>query len=104
MYLDTDIEQDRMEFYWQNSAYCRYHYRLLTVINVFILELEFGLKLFYVFKFDIDTVVILSNSTLSVIGIIVTIFTIAYIIRIKNQLKKEEPDMLMNSNAVIKAA
>ncbi|CEP13961.1 hypothetical protein [Parasitella parasitica] len=66
----TKPPQKRMDFYWQYSAFCRFHFRLLTAIDVVILELEFGLKLFYILRFDIDTVVVLSNSTLSVIGII----------------------------------
>jgi hypothetical protein len=72
----------------------------LTAIDVVILELEFGLKLFYVLRFDIDTVVVLSNSTLSVIGIIVSLSTIGYIMQIRKRLRKDEPQMLKDAMAV----
>lgn len=64
-----------------------------------ILEIEFGLKLFYILNFDIDTVVVLSNSTLSVIGIIVSLSTIGYILQIRKRLRKEEPQMLIECQA-----
>jgi hypothetical protein len=92
--------QKRMDFYWHHSAFCRFHFRLLTAINVVILELEFGLKLYYVLTFDIDTVVVLSNSTLSVIGIIVSLSTIGYIMQIRKRLRKDEPQMLKDAMAV----
>lgn len=88
-----------MEFFWQNSAYCRFHFRLLTAIDVVILEIEFGLKLFYILHFDIDTVVVLSNSTLSVIGIIVSLSTIGYILQIRKRLRNDEPNMLIQAHA-----
>jgi hypothetical protein len=92
--------QKRMSFYWDHSAYCRFHFRLLTAIDVVILELEFGLKLFYVLSFDIDTVVVLSNSTLSAIGVIVSLSTIAYMLKIRKRLKKDEPEMLKEAGAL----
>ncbi|KAK4516328.1 uncharacterized protein ATC70_011298 [Mucor velutinosus] len=92
--------QKRMDFYWHHSAFCRFHFRLLTAIDVVILELEFGLKLFYILRFDIDTVVVLSNSTLSVIGIIVSLSTIGYIMQIRKRLRKDEPQMLQEAMAV----
>jgi hypothetical protein len=102
-FLDkTKAPQKRMDFYWHNSCFCRFHFRLLTAINVVILELEFGLKLYYVLTFDIDTVVVLSNSTLSVIGIIVSLSTIGYIMRIRKRLIKDEPQMLKDAMAVDK--
>lgn len=64
------------------------------------MELEFGLKLFYILRFDIDTVVILSNSTLSVIGIVVTLSTIGYIIQIRKRLRKDESQLLKNAMAI----
>lgn len=91
--------QPRMDFYWDNSKFCQFHFRLLTAIDVVILELEFGLKLFYILNFDIDTVVILSNSTLSVIGIIVSLSTIGYILQIRKRLRKDEPQMLIDHQA-----
>lgn len=96
---DSKPPQPRMEFFWQNSAYCRFHFRLLTAIDVVILEIEFGLKLFYILHFDIDTVVVLSNSTLSVIGIIVSLSTIGYILQIRKRLRKDEPNMLIEAHA-----
>lgn len=99
-FLDnTKLPQPRMDFYWQNSKFCRFHFRLLTAIDVVILELEFGLKLFYILNFDIDTVVVLSNSTLSVIGIIVSLSTIGYILQIRKRLRKDEPQMLIDAQA-----
>ncbi len=92
--------QSRMEFYWENSNYCRFNFRLLTAINVVTLELEFGLKLFYILSFDIDTVVVLSNSTLSVIGIIVTLSTIGYVLQIRKRLRNDESQMLTDAMAV----
>lgn len=92
--------QKRMDFYWHHSAFCRFHFRLLTAIDVVILELEFGLKLFYILRFDIDTVVVLSNSTLSVIGIIVSLSTIGYIMQIRKRLRRDEPQMLQEAMAV----
>lgn len=91
--------QARMDFYWANSKFCQFHFRLLTAIDVVILEIEFGLKLFYILNFDIDTVVVLSNSTLSVIGIIVSLSTIGYILQIRKRLRKEEPQMLIECQA-----
>lgn len=96
---DSKPPQPRMEFFWQNSAYCRFHFRLLTAIDVVILEIEFGLKLFYILHFDIDTVVVLSNSTLSVIGIIVSLSTIGYILQIRKRLRNDEPNMLIQAHA-----
>lgn len=96
----TKPQQKRMDFYWHHSAFCRFHFRLLTAIDVVILELEFGLKLFYILRFDIDTVVVLSNSTLSVIGIIVSLSTIGYIMQIRKRLRKDEPQMLKDALAV----
>ncbi|KAI8644703.1 hypothetical protein BD408DRAFT_412769 [Parasitella parasitica] len=96
----TQPPQKRMDFYWHHSAFCRFHFRLLTAIDVVILELEFGLKLFYILRFDIDTVVVLSNSTLSVIGIIVSLSTIGYIMQIRKRLRKDEPQMLRKALAV----
>ncbi|KAI8088070.1 uncharacterized protein B0P05DRAFT_356507 [Gilbertella persicaria] len=90
--------QDRMDFYWQHSSFCRLHFRALTAINTIILEIEFGLKLYYILNFDIDTVVILSNSTLSVIGILCFLLTIAYIIQVKKRLKRDEPQMLKEAS------
>ncbi|GAA5795532.1 hypothetical protein EDC94DRAFT_166805 [Helicostylum pulchrum] len=99
-FLDiTKPPQARMDFYWNNSKFCRFHFRLLTAIDVVILEIEFGLKLFYILNFDIDTVVVLSNSTLSVIGIIVSLSTIGYILQIRKRLRKEEPQMLIECQA-----
>ncbi|OBZ90707.1 hypothetical protein A0J61_01232 [Choanephora cucurbitarum] len=95
--------QNRMEFYWQHSSYCRFHFRILTIIDMLILELEFGLKLYYILNFDIDTVVILSNLTLSVIGIVCFLLTIAYIMHIRRHLKEDEP-MLIEQAELCKAA
>lgn len=92
--------QPRMEFFWDNSRYFRFHFRLLTAIDIVILELEFGLKLYYILNFDIDTVVVLSNSTLSIIGIIVSLSNIGYIFQIRRKVKKEEPQMLSDAQAV----
>jgi hypothetical protein len=91
--------QPRMEFFWQNSKFCRFHFRVLTAIDVVILELEFGLKLFYILRFDLDTVVVLSNSTLTVIGIVVSISTVGYILQIRKRLRKDEPQMLIDAQA-----
>lgn len=100
-FLDkTKQPQKRMDFYWRYSAFCRFHFRILTAINVVILELEFGLKLYYILTFDIDTVVVLSNSTLSLIGIIMSLSTIGYIMQIRKRLRKDEPEMLKNALAV----
>ncbi|KAI8066450.1 hypothetical protein BC940DRAFT_302895 [Gongronella butleri] len=92
--------QARIAFYWEHSQYMRRHLRILTAIDILILELEFGLKLFYIFHFDLDTVVILSNSTLSVIGILVSLFTLWYILRIRKKLRHDEPAMLAQANAI----
>ncbi|ORX58686.1 hypothetical protein DM01DRAFT_1381364 [Hesseltinella vesiculosa] len=92
--------QSRINFYWENSAYMRRHVRILTAVDILILELEFGLKLFYIFRFDLDTVVILSNSTLSIIGILVSLFTFWYILVIRRRLRKDEPAMLAAANAI----
>ena len=97
---ESKPKQERMDFYWTYSPFCRYHFRLLTAIDVVILELEFGLKLYYIQRFNIDTVVILSNSTLTVIGILFFISTIGYIIQIRRRLKKDEPQMLMEAEAM----
>ncbi|KAI8380320.1 hypothetical protein BD560DRAFT_387858 [Blakeslea trispora] len=86
--------QNRMEFYWEHSSYCRFHFRILTIIDMLILELEFGLKLYYILNFHIDTVVILSNLTLSVIGIVCFLLTIAYIMHIKKRMKEDEPMLI----------
>ncbi|KAI8972783.1 hypothetical protein BDB01DRAFT_854432 [Pilobolus umbonatus] len=99
-FLNNKPPQARMDFYWQNSPYCRLHFRIMTAIDVIILEIEFGLKLFYILQFDLDTVVILSNTTLSVIGIIVSLSTIGYILQIIKQLMKEEESMLTQAGAV----
>ncbi|KAI8150442.1 hypothetical protein BJV82DRAFT_662530 [Fennellomyces sp. T-0311] len=86
--------QPRILFYWRNSQYCRLHIRLLTGIDIVLLELEFGLKLFYIFSFDIDTVVIASSITWATIGALISVFTICYSVRILRKLKQDEPSML----------
>lgn len=93
-------DQPRMEFFWENSRYFRFHFRFLTAIDIAILELEFALKLYYILSFDIDTVVVLSNSTLSIIGIIVSLSNIGYIFQIRRRLKRDEPQMLSDARAV----
>ncbi|CAO3633689.1 unnamed protein product [Cunninghamella blakesleeana] len=97
---DKTQSQDRMLFYWNNSSYFRRHLRILTIIDVFVLELEFGLKFYYILKFDLDTLVIISNLTLVAIGILVFLFTLWYILKIRKQLRLDEPSMLANANAI----
>ncbi|KAI8371697.1 uncharacterized protein BYT42DRAFT_548518 [Radiomyces spectabilis] len=92
--------QKRMLFYWQHSAYCRRHIRTLTVIDIVFLEFEFGLKLFYIFTFDLDTIVVLSNSTLSAIGVLLTLFSLWYILKIRKRIQQEEPRMLQDAGAI----
>ena len=97
--LPDKAPQPRILFYWQNSSYCRLHIRLLTGIDIILLELEFGLKLYYIFSFDIDTVVIASSITWATIGALISVFTICYSVRILRQLKKDEPSMFAQCNA-----
>ncbi|KAI9489084.1 hypothetical protein BDB00DRAFT_771316 [Zychaea mexicana] len=92
--------QARILFYWRNSRYCRLHIRLLTAIDIVFLELEFGLKLFYIFSFDIDTVVIASSITWGTIGALISVFTICYSVRILKQLKQDEAAMFASAAAV----
>ncbi|SAM09226.1 hypothetical protein [Absidia glauca] len=67
----THPPQKRILFYWNHSPFLRRHLRILTGIDIIILELEFGLKLFYILRFELDTVVILSSSSLSAIGVMI---------------------------------
>ncbi|KAI9304860.1 hypothetical protein BJ944DRAFT_162815 [Cunninghamella echinulata] len=97
---DQTKPQDRMLFYWTYSPYFRRHLRILTAIDVVVLELEFGLKLYYILRFDLDTLVIVSNLTLVAIGILVFLFTLWYILKIRKQLRMDEPMMLAEANAI----
>ncbi|KAF7728672.1 hypothetical protein EC973_005709 [Apophysomyces ossiformis] len=97
---DQSQPQKRMAFYWDQSSFFRLHLRLLTAINLIILELEFGLKLYYILTFDLDTIVILSSSTLTVVGILVTMFVFWYIVIIHRRIKADEPSMLHRAGAV----
>ncbi|KAI9259661.1 hypothetical protein BDA99DRAFT_561079 [Phascolomyces articulosus] len=96
---DDEVEEEivalqpRILFYWRNSRFCQLHIRLLTAIDIVLLELEFGLKLFYIFSFDIDTVVIASSATWGTIGALISVFTICYSVRILKRLKQDEPHM-----------
>ncbi|KAI9030152.1 hypothetical protein CLU79DRAFT_734327 [Phycomyces nitens] len=92
--------QNRIAFYWANSPFCRFHVRLLTAIIIVFLEAEFGLKLFYIFTFDIDKIVILSNATLPAIAISVAAFAGFYIYWIGKRLQRLEPDMLKAAGAI----
>ncbi|KAI8088960.1 uncharacterized protein BX664DRAFT_331820 [Halteromyces radiatus] len=92
--------QERILFYWHHSSFFRTHLRILTAIDIVILELEFGLKLFYILQFELDTVVILSNSSLSAIGVLVFLFTLWYILWIRKYLRKDEPTMLKAADAI----
>ncbi|ORZ22627.1 hypothetical protein BCR42DRAFT_488161 [Absidia repens] len=92
--------QKRILFYWNHSPFLRRHLRILTAIDIVILELEFGLKLFYILRFELDTVVILSSSSLSAIGVLVFLFTLWYILWIRKHLRKDEPKMLQGAHAI----
>ncbi|KAG2221510.1 hypothetical protein INT45_008835 [Circinella minor] len=94
------IIQPRILFYWQNSRYCRMHIRLLTAIDIILLELEFGLKLYYIFSFDIDTVVIASSITWGIIGALISVFTICYSVGILKRLKQNEAKMLTTAGVL----
>lgn len=96
----THPPQKRILFYWNHSPFLRRHLRILTGIDIIILELEFGLKLFYILRFELDTVVILSSSSLSAIGVVVFLFTLWYILWIRKRLRKEEPRMLHAAEAI----
>lgn len=86
--------QPRIRFYWQHSSLFRLHVRIITAIDIILLELEFGLKLFYILTFDIDTVVIASSTTLAATGIFVSVITIAYGAKVLKRLKRLEYSML----------
>ncbi|KAJ8659878.1 hypothetical protein O0I10_004471 [Lichtheimia ornata] len=101
-YLGKDLiplkpinNQHRIAYYWEHSRYCRFHIRLLTAVDIVLLELEFGLKLYYIFKFDIDTVVIASSITWGLTGALISAFTISYAVHILRRLKQDEPKMMM---------
>ncbi|CAO3594591.1 unnamed protein product [Absidia cylindrospora] len=96
----TRPPQKRILFYWNHSPFLRRHLRILTAIDIVILELEFGLKLFYILRFELDTVVILSSSSLSAIGVLVFLFTLWYILWIRKHLRKDEPMMLQGAHAI----
>ncbi|ORZ02544.1 hypothetical protein BCR43DRAFT_509710 [Syncephalastrum racemosum] len=93
--------QKRIYFYWCNSDYCRRHMRLLTAIDIVILELEFGLKLLYILTFEIDTVFILSSTTLATATIIILCINTWYAMAIKKRMELEEPQMLQQAGAII---
>ncbi|KAL0076396.1 hypothetical protein J3Q64DRAFT_1771596 [Phycomyces blakesleeanus] len=100
-FQDPDKEpQKRIAFYWVNSPFCRFHVRVLTAVIIVFLEAEFGLKLFYIFTFDIDKIVILSNSTLPAIAISVAAFAGFYIYWIGKKLQKLEPEMMKAAGAI----
>lgn len=101
-YLGKDLiplkpinNQHRIAYYWEHSRYCRFHIRLLTAVDIVLLELEFGLKLYYIFKFDIDTVVIASSITWGLTGALISAFTISYAVHILRRLKQDEHSMMM---------
>ena len=94
------ILQPRILFYWRNSRYCRTHIRLLTAIDIILLELEFGLKLYYIFSFEIDTVVIASSITWGIIGALISVFTICYSVGILKRLKQNEAKMLAAAGVI----
>ncbi|KAI9287964.1 hypothetical protein BC943DRAFT_317504 [Umbelopsis sp. AD052] len=86
--------EPRLEFFWRTSKMFRRHIRILTALDVFTLECEFGLKLFYILHFDLDKTVVLSNITLTIVGIVATLCTIYYALWIRKKVKQEEPELL----------
>jgi hypothetical protein len=91
--------ESRVEFYWRVSPRFRYHIRVLSALDVFTLECEFGLKLFYILHFDLDKTVVLSNITLTIVGIVATLCTVYYAFWLRKQLKREEPELLAKEAA-----
>ncbi|KAG2182023.1 hypothetical protein INT43_006949, partial [Umbelopsis isabellina] len=83
----------RVQFYWRTSSKFRYHIRVLSALDILTLECEFGLKLFYILHFDLDRTVVLSNITLTIVGIVSMLCTIYYALWLRKLLKKEEPEL-----------
>jgi hypothetical protein len=92
--------EPRLEFYWRTSAKFRRHLRILSTLDILTLECEFGLKLFYILHFDLDKTVVLSNITLTIVGIVAMLCTIYYALWIRKQLKKEEPELLAKERSL----
>lgn len=85
--------EPRVHFYWRTSSKFRYHIRVLSALDILTLECEFGLKLFYILHFDLDRTVVLSNITLTIVGIVSMLCTIYYALWLRKLLKKEEPEL-----------
>jgi hypothetical protein len=92
--------EPRLAFYWRASAKFRRHLRILSTLDILTLECEFGLKLFYILHFDLDKTVVLSNITLTIVGIVAMLCTIYYALWIRKQLKKEEPELLAKERSL----